>query len=118
MRGEDERTRRAHEEAPGDVDAARSELVELGEQCGRRHDDAVSEQTLHTRAQDARRDEVQHGFRAVDDERVSRVVTALEAHHRGDPVSEQVDYLALSLVAPLGADHDDIPGHRCHCRTK
>ena len=44
---------------------------------------------------------------AVDHERVAGVVTALEAHHRGGALGEQIDDLALAFVAPLGADHDE-----------
>ena len=36
------------------------------------------------------------------------VVAALEAHHHLGVLGEQVDDLALSLVAPLGADDDDV----------
>src|SRR5690606_33132368 len=52
------------------------------------------------------RDQVQHGLAAVDHQRVAGVVAALEAHDRADVLRQQVDDLALALVAPLGAQND------------
>ena len=46
---------------------------------------------------------------AVADDRVAGVVAALEAHDHVRLLGEQVDDLALALIAPLGAD-DPIPG--------
>ncbi len=43
---------------------------------------------------------------AVADDRVAGVVAALEADDRVRVLGEQVDDLALALVAPLGADYD------------
>jgi hypothetical protein len=42
----------------------------------------------------------------VADDRVAGVVAALKAHDEVRPLGEQVGQLALSLVAPLGADDD------------
>ena len=63
------------------------------------------------------RDQRQHGLLAVDDERVAGVVTALEAHHRGDALGQQVDDLALAFVAPLGADDDEVATHDSRMRS-
>jgi hypothetical protein len=67
--------------------------------------DAVADQAQRVVAQDARRDQVQHGLLAVNDQRVAGVVTALETHDRADVLREQVDDLALAFVAPLGAQN-------------
>ena len=48
---------------------------------------------------------------AVGDQRVAGVVAALETHHCGDTIREQVDDLALALVTPLGADDDYVLAH-------
>jgi hypothetical protein len=45
---------------------------------------------------------------AVDDQRVAGIVAALEAHHHVGALRQPVDDLALALVAPLGADDDDV----------
>src|SRR5437868_3556628 len=47
---------------------------------------------------------------AVDDEGVAGIMPALEARDDVGLLRQPVDDLALSLVAPLGADHDNI-GH-------
>ena len=51
---------------------------------------------------------------AVDDERMAGIVTALEAHDDVGLLRQPVDDLALPLVAPLGADDDNI-GHFVKC---
>src|SRR3546814_23819 len=65
----------------------------------------VAVQAQRVVAQDARGDQVQHGLLAADHQRVAGVVAALEAHHRADVLRQQVDDLALALVAPLRAEH-------------
>ena len=57
---------------------------------------------------------MQHGLLAADHQRVAGVVAALEAHHALRAVGQPVDDLALALVAPLGADDDDVAGGRSH----
>ena len=47
---------------------------------------------------------------AVDDQRMAGVMAALKTHDDIGGNRQPIDDLALSLVAPLGADHDDI-GH-------
>jgi hypothetical protein len=37
---------------------------------------------------------------------------ALIARHNIEPLREQIDYLALSLIAPLGAYYCDYFGHK------
>ena len=46
---------------------------------------------------------MQHGFFAIDNQRMTRVVTALKANHGSRLVSQQIDDLALALITPLGA---------------
>src|SRR3972149_740696 len=65
----------------------------------------------HAVAQHTRRDQVQHGFLAVDDQRVPGVVSTLETHHGVRAVGQQVDDFPLAFVTPLGADHDDVLSH-------
>ena len=45
---------------------------------------------------------------AVDDQRVAGIVAALEADHDIGLLGQPVDDLTFALVAPLGADHDNI----------
>ena len=48
---------------------------------------------------------------AVDDERMSGVVTALEPHDGRGTIGEEIDDLPLALITPLGANDDDILAH-------
>ena len=54
---------------------------------------------------------MQDGFIPVDDQRMARIMATLETHHCIDLISQQIDDLALALVAPLGADNDYIATH-------
>ena len=93
-----------------------SSRADLAEQVLRIDDDAVADVAGDALAHDPRRDQLQRRLDAVDDERVAGVVAALEAHDRLRVVGEPVDDLALALVAPLGADDDDVaaaPSLRC-----
>ena len=51
------------------------------------------------------------------DDGVAGVVAALVAGDDVEPLGEQVDDLALPLVAPLGADHDGA-GHHASPRAR
>ncbi len=111
VRGEHERAQRAHAEALEYRYAAPCQHVGLGQERLERHDDAIADETAHAIAQHARGDQRENGLDAVDDERVAGIVPALESRDRGDALGQQVDDLALSLIAPLGADDDDEAAH-------
>src|SRR5688500_6935755 len=66
---------------------------------------------MHARMQNAGRYQRQDRPRTVDHQRMSGVMTALEADDRGDALRQEVDDLALTLVAPLRADDHQVPGH-------
>ena len=85
---------------------ASSSPISFCSAAGRQHH-AVADQAQRVVAQDAGRDQVQHGLLAVDDQRVAGVVAALEAHDRADLLGQQVDDLALAFIAPLGTENDD-----------
>ena len=74
---------------------------------GGRQDDAVTDQAERVIAQDARGDEMQDGLLALDDQRMARVVATLETRDGADTFGEEIDDLALALVAPLRAENDD-----------
>ena len=54
---------------------------------------------------------MERGFLAVHDDGMPRVVSALKADHIVDLLSQKIDELALSLVAPLDADDP------CNCAS-
>ncbi len=111
VRGQDQRAGRREPETAVHVDAARGELVDFRRERLERDDDAVADEADRAVAQYARRDQMQDGLHAVDDERVARVVPALKTHDGVRAVGEDVDHRALALVAPLRADHDDVAAH-------
>ena len=109
--GEHERAGRRDLEPRPHRHACAFELADLLQQRRRRHHDAVADVDRDARAQDARRNQPQHGLLAVDDERVSGVVSALEPHDALRVLGQPVDDLALAFIAPLGADDDDVLAH-------
>ncbi len=93
-----------------DGDALRRELCDLIEERLRIEHDAVADHRELRGPQHARRQQRQLVGFAVDDERVAGIVAALKAHDDVGLLRQPVDDLALPLVAPLGADDDNI-GH-------
>ena len=86
---------------------------DFGKEGAQAEDDAVADVAFDACVQDACRDEVQHGFFAVDDEGVASVVPALVAHDGARFFGEQIDDFAFAFVAPLGADDDQVCTHGC-----
>ena len=83
----------------------------LFQECVRLEDHAVADAALDARPQDAGGNEVQHRLPAFDDQRVTRIVPPLGAHHGSGFFGQQVDDLALAFVPPLGAHDDDVSAH-------
>ena len=81
--------------------------LDLGQENRRIDHHTRADQVHRRRVQDARRHDVQDRRLAVHHEGVAGVVAALEARDEIGARREPVDDLALSLVAPLGADCDD-----------
>ena len=92
---------------PADVDAPRPQVVDLLGQHARVDHDAVADHARLAGVEDPARDEVELPRLAVAHDRVPGVVAALEADDHVRALGEQVDDLALPLVAPLGANDDD-----------
>ena len=94
----------------GHVDAGLGELVDLLEEPRRVDDDAVADDGGDVRAEDAGRQERELEGLAVADDGVAGVGAAVVADDEVELVAEQIDDLALGLVAPLQAD-DARAGH-------
>ena len=106
-----DQVRRARDAQAVDRDPALLQGVELAAQHPGVDDGPVADDAELARVEDPRRDQVQLERLAVAHDRVPGVVAALEPHHHVAALGEQVDDLALALVAPLGAD-DHCRGHR------
>ncbi len=103
----DQRTGRADPQLVAHRHAAGVELGHLLQQgVGRQHH-AVADIARHAVVQNPRRNQPQNRLLAVDDERMPGVVAALKAHDVPGAIGEQIDDLALALIAPLAADDDD-----------
>ena len=55
---------------------------------------------------------MKYGFLAVDDERVTGIMAALEPHDGVSTLGEEIHNRALTLIAPLGTDDDDVFAQR------
>jgi len=55
---------------------------------------------------------MKYGLLAIDDERVARVVATLESHHGMGALGEEIHDRAFTLIAPLGADDDNVAAQR------
>ncbi len=112
MRGQNQRTVGRDPQPLEHRDALADQRRALDEQCIERQHDAVADETAHLLAQDARGNQGKYGLAAADDESVAGVVSALKARDGGDALGQQIDDLALALIAPLRADDDDELAHR------
>ena len=56
---------------------------------------------------------MENGLFTVNNECVSRVMAPLKADNRCGLLSQQVNDFPLTLIAPLGAEYDDISTHYC-----
>ncbi len=72
--------------------------------------DAVADNAPFPRVQNPRRDKMEDHLLVAHDEGVPRVVAPLIADHVVCELGIDIDDLAFSLVAPLGAYHDNV----CH----
>ena len=106
--GEDERAGlREHQDLRRDLHALFLDSLDLGLQRPRIEHDAVADDRRRA-GDDPRREQRQFVGLAADDERVARIVAALEAHDHVGPAGEPVDDLAFALVAPLRADDRNV----------
>ena len=99
-----------HQRLGRDVHALRADRVDFLQQMPRVQHDAIADHAQLAGPHDARRQRMQLVDRAVDDQRMTGIVTALEPRDDIGALAQPVDDLALALVAPLGADHHHV-GH-------
>ena len=79
----------------------------LEEMVNRQHD-AVADIAFHAGAHHPTRNQIQCRFNAIDDQRMASVVPTLKANHALRQLGEPVDQLALALIAPLSAHHNNV----------
>ena len=92
------------------VTPLRLEPFDLLDQRIRIEHHAVADDRQLPRPHDARRQQRELVGVAIDHQRVAGIMAALEADDDVGLLGQPIDDLALALVAPLGADHDNI----CH----
>ena len=92
---------------PVDVDATFGEGFDFGDERGGIDDYASADDGVLLGAQNAARDELENVTVFADDDGVTGVVAAGDAHDVVERACEIVDNFAFAFVAPLRADHDD-----------
>ncbi len=105
MPGENDVGAVADHEVLADVDAAGDEAVDFGQQAGRIEDHAGGHHALDLGAEDAAGDERQFERLAAGDDGMAGIGPALVADDDIVLLGEQIDNLALGLVAPLQSDN-------------
>src|SRR5690606_30557691 len=98
-------------------DALRTQLLDLGYEGVRIKDHAVADHRQLALAHHAGGQKGELVDLAVDNQRMARIVAALEANDDVGALRQPVDDLALALVAPLGAD-DHYIGHYSSLRSR
>ena len=105
MPGEDHVRPVADHQVLADRDAAADEAVDLGQQAGRVEHHAGGDDALHLGPEDAAGHQRELERLAVADDGMPGVGPALVADHDIVLLGQQIDDLALGLVAPLQSDH-------------
>jgi hypothetical protein len=91
-----------------DVDALGTDRIDLRQQRPGIDHHAVADDRQLARPHHAGGQQAQLVFDIADDERVPRIMAALEAHHHIGTAGQPIDDLALALVTPLHAHNRDI----------
>ena len=103
--GQDQVRLVADDQPVPDFDAVPAELIDLGEERLRVHDDAVAYHARHALVQDAGRDQAQDELPAVHEDGMAGVVATLIPRHDVEMRGHEIDDLAFAFVAPLRAEH-------------
>ena len=93
-------------------DSLAAQLLDLLDEMIGIEDDAIADDRQFPRPNNAGRKQRKFVSLAVDHERMAGVMAALETHHDVGADRQPIDDLALSFVAPLGADNDNIGQRR------
>ena len=93
------------------LDPLAAQLLDFLDEMIGIEDDAVADDRQLPGAHDAGRKQREFVSFAVDHQRMAGVMAALKADDDVGPDRKPIDDLALSFVAPLGADNDNV-GHR------
>src|SRR4051812_37022984 len=97
----------AHIESPLNVDTIRDQLIDLGEERIGIENDSISDCTSHTGMKNSARDLMQNEGFFSDMHGVARICATLISHHPVGTLGDNIDELALPLIAPLCADDYD-----------
>lgn len=111
--GQYDRTTRTDPETRADIDATRLEDPDLADQMMNIQHDPVADETGNSLTNDPGGNQIEFVHLVADHQRVTGVVTALKTNDTLGMISQPVYDLALTLIAPLGAHHHDVPSHSC-----
>src|SRR5204862_266615 len=96
----------ADKEAPGDLYARGFKGFDLGEQRAGIDDQAIADDRLLARAQDAARDQLENIFLLAYKNGMAGVMPALIPRDDVELLGKEIDDLPLALVSPLGSQDD------------
>ena len=113
MVGQYDRTTRTDPETRADIDATRLEDPDLADQMMNIQHDPVADETGNSLTNDPGGNQIEFVHLVADHQRVTGIVTALKTNDTLGMISQPVYDLALTLIAPLGAHHHDVPSHSC-----
>ena len=118
MRGENQRAGGRYLEPILDGHTLAQEPVHLLDERIERNDDTIANETDDAFAKNTRGNQVQNGLLAVDDERVSRIVSALKSDDGVGALRKEIDDGTFAFITPLRADDDNVSAHGTQVRTK
>ncbi len=101
-----------------DVNPGRFQPVNLIQHRPRINHHAVANDRLHAGPQNTARDQLQNELLRTNKYRVAGIMPALVTRHRVELLREQIDNLALALIAPLCAQHNQITHSRNRLKSK
>jgi len=110
---QNQRTRFADAQTGSNFNTGLLQPGNLFEKLANRQHHTVADVAPDARAHDAAGNQVKGGLDAVDDQGVAGIVSALEAHDALRAFGQPIHQFAFALVAPLGADDNDISSFGC-----
>jgi hypothetical protein len=96
-----------NETAGINLGSSRANTVYLRKENGGVHNNPRAQETLNVRTKDTARKEAERCLDPINNDRMSGVVSTLEADDPISPFGKYIDDLSLTLIAPLSANDNN-----------